>query len=53
MKAAETLGWYETYTELVGMHLLAEAGAYDGADFKADNADDGEGDGGEGDGDGD
>jgi len=52
MKAAETLGWYETYTELVGMHLLAEAGAYDGADFKADNADDGEGDG-EGDGDGD
>jgi hypothetical protein len=53
MKAAETLGWYETYTELVGTHLLAEAGAYDGADFKADNADDGEGDGGEGDGDGD
>ena len=52
MKAAETLGWYETYTELVGMHLLAEAGAYDGTDFKADNADDGEGDG-EGDGDGD
>ena len=42
MKAAETLGWYETYTELVGMHLLAEAGAYDGTDFKADNADDGD-----------
>ena len=52
MKAADTLAWYETYTELVGMHLLAESGAYDGADYKADNADDGEGDG-EGDGDGD
>ena len=49
MKAADSLGWYETYTELVGMHLLSEAGAYEGADFKADNADDGEGDG-EGDG---
>ena len=53
MKAADTLAWYETYTELVGMHLLAESGAYDSADYKADNADDGEGDGGDGDGDGD
>ena len=26
-KAQESLGWYETYTEMCGMHLLVEVGA--------------------------
>ena len=34
MKAAEALGWYEVYTEMVGMHLLSETGAYDSSEFR-------------------
>ena len=49
MKAAELLAWYETYTKMVGMHLLSQSGAYGEGDFKTDNADDGEGDGDDGD----
>ena len=40
MKAAEALGWYEVYTEMVGMHLLAETGAYDSSAYRADEDDD-------------
>ena len=55
MKAAEALGWYEVYTEMVGMHLLAETGAYDSSAYRADDEDDGgdDDDGGDGGGDGD
>jgi hypothetical protein len=28
MKAQEALGWYEVYTEMTGMHLIAESGIY-------------------------
>ena len=48
MKAAEALGWYETYTEMVGMHLLMESGEYGDETFKADEDVDG-GDGEDGD----
>ena len=34
MKAAEALGWYEVYTEMVGMHLLSETGVYDSSEFR-------------------
>ena len=48
MKAAEALGWYETYTEMVGMHLLMESGEYGDETFKADeDVDGGDGEDGE------
>ena len=55
MKAADSLGWYETYTEMVGVHLLSESGAYEGDALRMDNNDAGEDagdDAGDGDGDG-
>ena len=37
MKAADALGWYETYTEMVGMHLLHETDMYDADAYRADD----------------
>jgi len=31
-KAQESLGWYETYTEMCGMHLLVDVGAISAVD---------------------
>ena len=48
-KRAEILSWYETYTELVGMHMLHASGAMGDEAAVSNQEDDGGGDGGDGD----